>query len=224
MGKQKGRSRSWRVRGSTEEGPGGFQSTLPVFIHTLNIFKTLHYTARWRPDWKRKGLPQQFFMDLFASLTTSLTYIKRDPAAIPEENEDYSHLSLGRAAQEAGAEPSTAHPEHPTLLLPKVVPLPHSQNRPRLKDQWERGRSQLGTLWGAAWEPLYSLCCHGLTFTTLSYGKKQMRQQIEQFGSVSAIKQKSWISLTRAIAFLPLPSAALKDHRQAAFYKIQELQ
>lgn len=161
---------------------------------------------------------------LHHSLPPLSTFIhnKHDPAAIPEENEDYSHLILGRAVQEVRAEPSTAHPEHLTLLCPKLCLC--SQNRQELEDQWERGRSQLGTLWGAAWEPLNSLCCHGLTFTALSYGKKQMRQQIEQFGSVSAIKQKSWISLTRAIAFLLLPSPALKDHRQAEIYKIQQLQ
>jgi len=67
------------------------------------------------------------------------------------------------------------------------------------------------------------LCGDGLTFTTPSYGKKQMRQQIEQFGSVSAIKQKSWISLVRAIPLLLLPSLALKDHKQAEFDKNQKL-
>lgn len=55
-----------------------------------------------------------------------------------EENEHHSLLpccSPGRAAQEAGAEPSTAHPEHPTLLLPKVLPVAHSQNRQELVEQ-----------------------------------------------------------------------------------------
>lgn len=212
----KWRWRSCRTRGSTEEGSGGCQSTLPVFICTFRIFKTFHCPAHWSPDWKRKGFPQQFLTYLFTSLpplpTTNVTQqpLLRRRRIIPT-------WALGQQHRKAELSPAL-----PILSIPPCSAC--SQNRQELEDQWERGRSQLGTLWGAAWEPLNSLCCHGLTFTALSYGKKQMRQQIEQFGSVSAIKQKSWISLTRAIAFLLLPSPALKDHRQAEIYKIQQLQ
>lgn len=133
MEKQRGSSRSWRIRGSTEAGPGGCQSTLPVFIYTFNIFKTLHYTPPWRPDWKRKGLPQQIFMYLFVwpPLPTFI-HNKCDPAAVPAHSRGERGLFPPEPCCSPGrAEPSTAHTEHPTLLLPKVLPLTHSQNRPR---------------------------------------------------------------------------------------------
>lgn len=88
----------------------------------------------------------------------------------------------------------------------------------------EKRASQLVTRRDAACELLRSLCCNGLTFTAPCHGKKQMRQQIEQFGSVSAIKQKSWMYLIRAIPFLLLPSLARKDHGQAELDEILKLQ
>lgn len=147
MGKQRGKLRSWRTRGSTEEGSGGCQSTLPVFICTFSIFKPLRCTAQWRPDWKRKGFPQQIFRDLFASLPTTFTHNKCDPAAIPAHSWAEWGLfppepccSPGRAAQEAGAEPILPIPpcSFPKLCLWHI---------PRIgRSWWINGRGA-----GASW-------------------------------------------------------------------------